>query len=127
MLTTPEKRFFATMARTASELSECNPKQGTVLIKGRKIISYGYNKKISTKGPWEMSAVYDAIFSSYRTELMGTTLFSNYFPILDDLKMIIACGIETVYFFGSMKNAETVKLANAITEDGIPLQFIRLS
>lgn len=74
-----------------------------------------------------MSAIYDAIFSSRDKDLTRTVLFSTHFPVLEDSKLIIACGISTIYFFGQINDPYTVEIANNVSKESIKLNFIQLS
>ena len=123
MLTPEEKRFFADIALGASRLSRCDTQKGAVLINGRQIQSYGFNRKIMN---WEISAIYDAIFGAKDVNMSNFVLFSNYFPHLNDMILIVSVGITIIYFFGDITDTEAVKFANGLKDESIPLEIINL-
>lgn len=126
MLGSSEKSFFLHTALGAMELSGCTIKQGAVLIQDRKLLAYGFNKKVVKKEKWEVSAIYDAIFGA-RTELLNdTVLFSTYFPSVDDIKLMVSVGVSTLYFMGSVEDPGAIHFINKLNEDLIPIQIIQL-
>lgn len=126
MLTKTEKRFFADTAWGASVLSICKPRRGAALINGRQIQSYGFNKKIIKGKKWEISAIYDVIFGAKNIDMSGFILFSTYFPSLDDMVLIVAVGISSVYFFGEISDVSTIEFTNNLKEGSISLEIIHL-
>jgi len=126
MLTAEEKGFFASIAWGASKLSGCGTKEGAVLVQGRKILSYGYNRKIIPDKQWEMSATLDTLFGSKDVDITGTYLFLTRFPRIYDMKLILASGVASVYFFGEIDDSEAVQLANIASESSISLEIIKL-
>lgn len=58
--------------------------------------------------------------------MSGCTIYSSYFPKVDDLKLIIAAGITLVYFFGPINDAEAVQLVNTSRDLAIPLEMVKL-
>jgi deoxycytidylate deaminase len=126
MLEDKEKGFYTETAIGASKLSGCLPRQGALLIQDRRILAHGYNKKIITGEEWEMSAIYDAVFASRNEKLEGTTLFTTYFPTIEDLKLIVAVGITSLYFMGNINDAKAVKLLNNLKSESIPLEITQL-
>lgn len=58
--------------------------------------------------------------------LVGAVIFSTYFPSLNDMVLIIAVGITTVYFMGNISDTKTVDLINSTKENGISLEMIKL-
>ena len=126
MLNTQEKVFFATIARNAGELSGCDPKDGAVLIKSRRILSYGFNKRIVPAKDWAISAIYDTLFGSRDIDFSGADLFTTRFPTTEELKLIAASGIATVYFTGPIDHIEDLQFASNLFEAGIPLEIIKL-
>ena len=92
-------------------------------------MSYGINRRIikdSDNPAWEVSAILDALFGARDRDLTGTVLFSTKFPSIDDIKMIAAVGVITVYFFGDVNDAGAVALANAMTDCSISLELVKL-
>jgi deoxycytidylate deaminase len=126
MLTETEKSVFAGLTLGNKELSGCPIKQGAVLVQNHRILSHGYNRRIIKDKEWEVSAIYDTLFGARNLDLTGSSIFSTYFPSLDELKLIIAAGIISLYFFGEVQNIESVKLLNALPEASIPLEIVRL-
>jgi deoxycytidylate deaminase len=126
MLSIEEKRFYANTAWGASSLSSCPTKCGAVIARGDGLISSGYNRRLLKDKNWEISAIYDAILKARDIDLSRCTLFSTYFPSIDDLKLIVATGISTIYFFGIIDNQETVSLINNLNKESIPLELIHL-
>lgn len=88
--------------------------------------SVGHNRKIIKSRQWEISAIYDAIFSARHEDLSGSTLFSTCFPNFDDMKLIIAVGVSTLCFFGPEGDLDTIDLINELPKNKIPLEIIRL-
>lgn len=126
MLNSKQKKFYADIAWGASELSKCDFKQGCLLARGGFILAYGYNKKIVESKEYEISAIYNAAFNARESSLNGATIFSTYFPSIDDMKIIISCGISTVYFFGVINDPHAVEIANRTVQENIPLELIQL-
>jgi len=58
--------------------------------------------------------------------LAGAVIFSTYFPSLNDMVLILAVGITTVFFMGNISDTKTVDLINCTKENGIPLEMIKL-
>jgi deoxycytidylate deaminase len=58
--------------------------------------------------------------------LVGAVIFSTYFPSLNDMVLILAVGITTVYFMGNISDTKTVDLINSTKENGISLEMIKL-
>lgn len=104
----------------------CEPKRGAALINGRQIQSYGFNKKVIKGKKWEISAIYDVLFGTKDIDMSGFILFSTYFPSLDDMILIVAVGISTVYFFGEVVDVSTVEFTNNLKEGSISLEMIHL-
>ena len=129
MLTPETKRFFADIAKGASKLSGCAQKHGAVLIRGLDILSYGINRKVikdSNNPDWEVSAILDALYGSRDKDISGAILFSTKFPSVEDMKMIAAVGISSIYFFGEVNDAGSVALVNAMADSHIPLELVKL-
>ena len=74
----------------------------------------------------EVSAVQDALYASRDVDLTGAVLFASYFPSLEDLKLIVATGVSTIYFFGEINDANSVSLINNLASSSIPLEIIKL-
>lgn len=122
MLRTPEKRFFATIALGAKELSCCNKKSGAVLIQGRRILSYGYSRKVIKNEDWEISAIYDTLFGARDQDIRDSILFSTEFPNLEEMELIVASGIGILYFFGKADKIDAINLANKTSIEIIKLK-----
>lgn len=127
MLGKRQKKFFAVITWGASELSACSVKKGAVVVKEKIILGYGFNRKIIKNKNYEISAIYDAIFSARSDDLTGTYLFTTHFPVLEECKLIISCGISTIYFFGEITDPYTVEIANNTSKESINLKFIKLT
>lgn len=127
MLGAQEKSFFIYTAIGARELSGCDIKQGAVLIQDRKLLAYGFNKKIIKEEKWEISAIYDAIFGSRTESLIDATLFCTFFPSVDDIKLMVSVGIASLYLIGETGDAEAVYFINKLNAGGIPLEIILLN
>lgn len=122
-----EKHFFATTAMSVSGLSSLGERRGAVLVKEGKLLSVGYNRRIiAEEKDTEISAIYDAIFSSRDINLEGSYIFSSYFPEKEDLKLMVVTGVQKVYFLGKIDDQETTKLAGILIKKAIPLDFIQL-
>ena len=126
MLTEEEKKFFINTALGVCRLSKCPIQQGAVLIRGSRILSHGFNRKIIADKEWEISAIYDAIFSARDSDLTGTDLFSTYFPSLEEMKLIIAVGIKTFRFLGKITHPETVQLLNSLPGPPKSIEIIKI-
>lgn len=116
--------FFADTADRACRLSECPVPKGAVLARGSKVLSYGINRRLSE---WETSAIYDAIFSAHDKDLTGTAIFSTCFPSLDDMKLIVATGISSIYYLGEVTDMDAARLVNSLNEKSISLEITRLN
>jgi hypothetical protein len=112
-----EKQFYSNMAKGSALLSFCGFQRGAVLITTGRNATHGYNRPL-IKGvkidgqDIEVSAIYDAIFSSRDLDLNGSTVFSTHFPTVDDLKLMVSVGVNTIYFFGQINDAHTVMVLN---------------
>jgi len=126
MLTKNEKGFFADTAWGASRLSTCSERRGAVLVSGRSLQATGHNRKILKDKDWEISAIYDVIFSCRHINLTGFILFSTCFPSFNDMKLIISVGISTIYFCGNVDDIEAVELTNGLPKNNISLEIINL-
>ena len=82
----------------------------------------GCNRLIVPGKKWEISAIYDAVFSARDLNLAGSHVFCNYFPDLDDVKLMAATGIASVYFSGKVTNQDAVALLNSLTDAGMPIE-----
>ncbi len=100
--------------------------RGAVLVRGKFILGYGLNRKVVKSKDYEISAIYDAIFSARDQDLSEAVIFSTYFPSLDDMKLLISCGITSVYFFGKIDDPHAVELANKTAQEGLTLQLTQL-
>jgi deoxycytidylate deaminase len=112
----------------ARELSGCPIGQGAVIVRDRSLLAYGFNRKITPKGSWEISANYDAIFGARVENLDGSFLFCTYFPTVDDIILIVSVGCIEINFMGSITkdNSEAVRLLNQLSEESIPLEIVNL-
>ena len=128
MLRPEEKAFFMHIALGARELSGCSVGQGAVIVRDRRLLAYGFNKKVTMKGAWEISAIYDAIFGSRTDNLEGTCLFCTYFPSVNDIILIASIGGISINFFDSITeaNSEAVRLLNELNAESIPLEIVQL-
>jgi len=126
MLGDQEKSFFIQTALRSAELSGCVCKQGSVLVQDRKILSYGFNKRVLKGINHEISAIYDTIFGSRTENLVNSTLFCSYFPSVNDLTLMVSVGVTSVYFTGDIKDPEAVHFMNKLHEEDIPLLVIKM-
>jgi hypothetical protein len=55
--------------------------------------------------------------------MTNAVVFSSYFPGIEDIKLIYATGIKTVYFMGSANNTDTAEFLNSLSN---PLEIIHL-
>jgi tRNA(Arg) A34 adenosine deaminase TadA len=112
----------------ARDLSGCPIKRGAVIVRDRRLLAYGFNRKITVKGTWEISAIYDAVFGARTEDLDGSTLFCTYFPSVDDIILIASIGGISINFMDSITetNSEAVRLLNQLTEESIPLEIVQL-
>jgi len=58
--------------------------------------------------------------------MTGFILFSTHFPNLDDLKLILSVGINSIYFFGEVNEIDAVELINKLVEFHISLEILHL-
>jgi len=59
--------------------------------------------------------------------LEDTSLFSTYFPTIDDLKTIVSVGITSIYYLGEAEDKAEIKhFLNKLSEKSIPLEIIHL-
>jgi hypothetical protein len=89
--------------------------------------STGRSRPIIKGKKWEISAVYDAIFQARDIDITGGVLFSSCFPNLEDFKLIVASGIDTVYFCGKIDKPDAVELLNTLPDAKISLEIIQIS
>jgi len=98
--------------RVAQQSIDPDRKVGAVLVKDSQILGYGWNGTPNeyftneckhTNGKTrqevvhaEMNAIAKAATSS--VSLAGSTIFSTTIPCIDCAKMIVQCGINTVYY-----------------------------
>lgn len=90
------------------------------------MLSNGFNRRLIEDKPWEVSAVYDAIFSARDIDLTGASLFISYFPTVDDLKLILAVGINSIYFSGKIDDKDSVALLNCFEKNSKVLEITQL-
>lgn len=81
---------------------------------------------MAQNGPWEVSAIYDAIFKARDLNLLGAVLFSSNFPKVEDIKLVVAVGIKKILFNGPVDDTDTAKMLNTLTEEGISIDLIQL-
>jgi deoxycytidylate deaminase len=124
MLTPEEKGFYIDTAIRASELSSCSSRQGSVVVRDRKILSHGYNRKIIKDEKWEISAIYDAIFGSDKNLIENSTVFCSYFPSVADIILIVASGVVSINFVGDVNDSESVLLLNKLAAAKISLEIV---
>lgn len=92
-------------------------------------MSYGFNRRIikdSDNPLWEVSAISDALYGARDRDITGAVLFSTKFPSLEDMRMVSAVGINSVYFFGEVNDTGSVALVNAMADNSIPLELVKL-
>jgi len=122
-----EKIFFIKSAIGAGELSECEPGHGATIARHKQILSFGFNKKIVENEQWEISAIQAVILNCKEAHLEDTSLFSTYFPTIDDLKTIVSVGITSIYYLGEAEDKAEIKhFLNKLSEKSIPLEIIHL-
>ena len=114
------------IAAGAARLSQCGIKEGAVLVQGRKIMSYGYNRDIIPEKEWSLSAVTDALLGSKENDLSGCYIFCTYFPRVQDLTLLIGTGIKTLYFLGDITDQEAVRFMREVNSDHKCLEIVRL-
>lgn len=73
----------------------------------------------------EISAIYDAIFTSRDLDLSGSCIFSTNFPTVDDVKLMVSVGVSHLYFFGQINDAHTVMMLDELGEG--KLEVIQLT
>ena len=73
-----------------------------------------------------MSAAADALFGVRDLDLHGTCLFLTHFPKIEDMKMILAVGVGTLYFFGNVNDPESIDLANSLSSTTLSLEMVKL-
>lgn len=84
----------------------------------------GYNRLIIPGKTWEISAICDAILNAGDAKLIGGSIFCSYFPELDDVKLMVATGITSVFFSGKVTdNVDAVALLNCLPDAGITLEI----
>jgi deoxycytidylate deaminase len=122
-----EKIFFIKSAIGAGELSECEPGHGATIARHKQILSFGFNQKIIRGEQWELSAIQAAVLECKDLNLGDVSLFSTYFPTLDDLKMLVSVKITSVYYLGEAEDKSEIKhFLNKLCEKSIPLEIIHL-
>jgi deoxycytidylate deaminase len=129
MLKPEEKSFFIHVALGARDLSNCSTRTGAVIVRGRKLLGYGYNRKVTTKDDWEMTSIYDAIFGARSEDLDGTGVFCTYFPTIADIMLMVSVGVSSIHFLGTIKpeeNSESIQLLNQLNSEHNPLEIIQL-
>jgi deoxycytidylate deaminase len=125
MLTTEEKTFFRATAGGAANLSACPIKRGTVIARDHRILATGFNRRLIKTKDWEISAIYDAIFTAREADLSKSAIFSTYFPTMDDVKLMVATGVSTIYFSGEINDKNTVEMLNSLIEGGLGIEIIQ--
>ncbi len=105
------ERFFIKTVKNVAKLSTCYKYQiGCIIVKDKRIISIGYN---GTPEKWshcvdnkyfhskyEIHAEMNAIGFASRTgiSLQGSDLYTTHLPCFSCAKIIVASGIERVYY-----------------------------
>jgi len=52
------------------------------------------------------------LFGARDLDISGSILFSTAFPGIEDIKLIVASGVSTLYFFDKPNDPDTVRLLN---------------
>jgi len=121
--------FYMNIAREAAKLSYCERlKVGAVLVKDRRIISFGFNGTIPKfpnicEGddgktlPTVIHAEENAILkvASSHDSTIGSTLYITHSPCATCSRLIISAGIERIVYgeeYRSTDGAEILKQAN---------------
>jgi len=123
MLTDQEKAFFEKTAIQAGFLSKSG--HGAIIVRDRTILSYGCERDLIKDNRWTVSAIYDAILKAHE-DLSGCYIFISYFPVKEDISLIVASGITRVYFTGNVGDSESVQIINASASSANPLEIIKL-
>ena len=71
--------------------------------------------------------MYDAAFGARDVDVFGGVAFLTYFPFPDDVKLLLALGIRTVYFFGEIDNAEAAEMLDVTAETDQGIEMIQIS
>jgi hypothetical protein len=58
-------------------------------------------------------------------DISKSAVFSTYFPTMDDVKLIVATGVSSIYFSGDINDKSTVDLINCLVEEGLVLEIIQ--
>jgi hypothetical protein len=124
MLTEKEKELFTIVVKKAESLSDCEKKQGAVIISEESpgTIFFGFNKPITKDH--EQSAVVDVLLNVLSEKEL--IMFVTYFPSIEDFKLIVAKRVAVLYLLGEVNNAGTVKFINDLVALGSNLVLIKL-
>ena len=114
------------VAAGAARLSECGIKEGAVLVREQKIMSYGYNRDIIPGKEWNLSAISDALMGSKENDISNCTIFCTRFPKIEDMMLIVATGIKTLYFLGDITDQAVVRFMKEINSIHNCLEVVRL-
>jgi dCMP deaminase len=128
--------LYADIAKRVSELSRARRlKVGAVIVKDDRILSYGYNgmpkgfdndcetDDYVTKPEVihaEINAIAKVAASSDSTK--NSSIFITHAPCADCAKMIIASGIETVYYINSYRDETGINMLKMANLDVLQLE-----
>lgn len=97
-----------------------------MLVRDRRILSYGFRKKLIADKPWEISAVYDALFGARIDDLSGSYLFTTAFPDQQDMILIVSVGIASLHYLGKIEDMAAVQIANSLAEAKVPMEVVHM-
>jgi dCMP deaminase len=129
--------LYADIAKRVSELSRARRlKVGAVIVKDDRILSYGYNgmpkgfdndcetDDYVTKPEVihaEINAIAKVAASSDSTK--NSSIFITHAPCSECAKMIIASGIETVYYLNSYRDETGINMLKLANLDVLQLEM----
>jgi len=128
-----DKWFMGFAQHTALKSKDPNTQVGSCIVKGKHIISVGYNGFVNTPGfdndkvfPWTKPEKYFYIVHSEANSILnahqdirGCVLYTTLYPCNECAKLIVQSGIvEVIYLENKYANTESVRISTEIMNYG---------
>ena len=85
------------------------------------------NQALLDEGDWCISAIKLALLQHDNIQTEKATVFSTYFPSLEEIKLLVYFGIVSIYYLGGIPtDPETVLFLNQLNKESISLEIIHL-
>jgi len=121
-----ERQFRDLFAKHLLELknvSKCSNPRTAIITRGELLISSGWNREAvpGLQIPPIFIAIHGYSLSAYKLyggmneETLNPTLFSSYFPSLNEFLLLMTTDIRSVYYMGDLEDEKAVRFLNDLT------------